>query len=132
MLPPSVLTVDLMRIQPSFFWYTVSFLLLIHVQLNLHQFAFFVGGAFIIGLFPIKNMRWWKYALLELAALAACLLLNFPENQTLAMIAAISGFSGPLLIAITVIFSTITATLCAQTMHQVVAKVAFKNYLRQK
>ncbi|MDP2187327.1 MAG: hypothetical protein Q8J69_01465 [Sphingobacteriaceae bacterium] len=119
-----------MRIKPNLFWYVVSFLLLVHVQLNLHQFAFFVGGSFILGLFPIKGMRWWKFALLELAALAACLLLNFPENQTLEMISAISGFSGPLLIGITIIFSTITTTLCAQTVYQIVTKTVFKKYLR--
>jgi len=119
-----------MRIQPNLFWYTVSFLLLLHVQINLHQFAFFVGGSMIIGLFPIKGMRWWKFALIELAALAACLLLNFPENQTLTTIEAISGFSGPVLIGITAIFSTITATLSAQTVYEIVTKTVFKKYLR--
>jgi len=120
----------MMRIQPNLFWYTVSFLLLLHVQINLHQFAFFVGGSMIIGLFPIKGMRWWKFALIELAALAACLLLNFPENQTLTTIEAISGFSGPVLIGITAIFSTITATLSAQTVYEIVTKTVFKKYLR--
>ncbi len=119
-----------MRIKPNLFWYAVSFLLLVHVQLNLHQFAFFVGGSMIMGLFPIKGMRWWKFALLEIAALVACLLLNFPESQTLEMISAISGFSGPLLLGITFIFSTITATLCAQTVYQIVTKTVFKKYLR--
>lgn len=121
-----------MKINPTYFWYAVSFLLLVHLQLNLHEFAFFAGGSILIGLFPIKKMRWWKYALLELAALGFCLLLNQPEPATLQMLSQLGGMSAPLLVLVTLLFSTLTFTLVASTTYLSITKTAFKSYLRKK
>lgn len=115
--------------KPHFFWYTLSGLLLVHVQLNLHEFAFFVGAAVLIGLFPIKGVRWWKYALLEIVALAVCLLMNWPSSQLQETIGSISGMGGLPFISATVVFSTITFTLVAYTSQLIVARFVFKNYL---
>jgi hypothetical protein len=115
--------------KPHYFWYTLSGLLLVHVQLNLHEFAFFVGAAVLIGLFPIKGVRWWKYALLELAALAVCLGMNWPSSQLQETIGSISGMGGLPFILATVVFSTITFTLVAHTSQLMVARFVFKNYL---
>lgn len=121
-----------MRIKPELFLYAVSLFLLVHVQLNLHQFAFFVGGAIIVGLFPIRDARWWKYGLLQLSALAVCLLLNKPSNEVLDMVGSIAGTGGPGFVAAVVIFSTITMVLTTNTTYQVVTKILFRKYLTKK
>lgn len=119
----------MIAMKPHYFWYTLSGLLLVHVQLNLHEFAFFVGAAVLIGLFPIKGVRWWKYALLEIVALAVCLLMNWPSSQLQETIGSISGMGGLPFILATVVFSTITFTLVAYTSQLIVARFVFKNYL---
>lgn len=118
-----------MSIKPALFWYTVAFLLLVHVQMNLHQFVFFVGASVIIGLFPIKQIRWWKYALLELSALLVGVLLNTPEQATLQMLYELSGMSAVVLISATFVLSTVTFVLVAQTVNQLLTRQLFGRYL---
>lgn len=119
----------MIAMKPHYFWYTLSCLLLVHVQLNHHVFAFFIGAAVLIGLFPIKGVRWWKYALLEIVALAVCLAMNWPSSQLQETIGSISGMGGLPFILATVVFSTITFTLVAHTSQLIVARFVFKNYL---
>lgn len=115
--------------KPHYFWYTLSGLLLVHVQLNLHAFSFFVGASVLIGLFPIKGARWWKYVLLEIVALAVCLLMNWPSTQLQETIGSISGLGGMPFILATVVFSTITFTLVAFTTQLIVGRFVFRKYL---
>ncbi|MFN3528666.1 MAG: hypothetical protein ACK417_01925 [Bacteroidia bacterium] len=121
-----------MSIKPSIFWYAISLLLLVHVQMNLHQFAYFIGAAVIIGLFPIRDMRWWKYAGLELLALLFMLIMNRPEAATLDMLSRISGFSGTVLVGITMVLSTISFVLVAQSTQVWVTRLVFARYLGLK
>lgn len=121
-----------MRIKPELFLYSVGLFLLIHVQMNLHQFAFFVGGAFIVGLLPIREARWWKFALLQLAALAVCLLLNKPTTAVLDMIGSIAGTGGAGFVAAVVLFSTITMVLTTTTVYEIITKNLFRKYLTKK
>lgn len=121
-----------MRIKPELFLYAVSLFLLVHVQMNLHQFAFFVGGSIIVGLLPIRQAKWWKFALLQLAALAVCLLLNKPASAVLDMVGSIAGTGGPGFIAAVVVFSTITMVLTTTTIYEIVTKTLFRKYLTKK
>ena len=121
-----------MRIKPELFLYAVSLFLLVHVQMNLHQFAFFVGGSIIVGLLPIRQAKWWKFALLELTALAVCLLLNKPSNEVLDMVGSIAGTGGPGFMAAVVIFSTLTMVLATTTTYEIITKTLFRRYLTKK
>lgn len=121
-----------MSIKPNVFWYAISLLLLVHVQMNLHQFAYFIGAAVLIGLFPIRDMRWWKYAGLEIIALLLMLLMNRPEPATLDMLSQISGFGAPVLLLITIVVSTISFVLVAQSTHVWVTRLVFARYLGLK
>jgi hypothetical protein len=118
-----------MSIKPSLFWYTVAFLLLVHVQMNLHEFDFFVGAAVIIGLFPVKQVNWWKYALLELSSFLICLLLNAPESTTLKLIHELSGMNAVVFISATALLSTLTFVLVAQSVNLLITQSLFRRYL---
>lgn len=121
-----------MRIKPELFLYAVSLFLLIHVQMNLHQFAFFVGGSIIVGMLPIRQAKWWKYALLQFAALTVCLLLNKPSAAVLDMVGSIAGTGGPGFIAAVVVFNTITMVLTTTTTYEIITKNLFRKYLTKK
>ncbi len=109
--------------------YFIVLIALVHIQFNVHSFGLFLLVSALTALLPIPQMRWWKYSLLELAALAFCLLLKFPDPEVLETVGSIVKTGGIGLIAATVLVSTITYTLVAWAVYSWVTRFIFEKRL---
>lgn len=112
-------------------YYFVIILALVHIQFNVHSFGLFLLVSALTALLPLPQMRWWKYSVLQLIALAFCLALKFPDTQVSETLGEILKTGGPAIIALTVLVSTITYTLVAWTVYQWVTLFVFEKRLRQ-
>lgn len=114
-----------MRITSQFFWYFLALVTLIHVQFNMGSFWLLVGASVAMGCLPIRGVRWWHYALLSLGSLLCCMLLKFPETETLNILSAVSQLPAPLLVGVTVLVTAITVTLTSYTSHLLLARSVY-------
>ncbi len=113
----------------NIYLYFVILIALVHMQFNVHSFGLFLLVAALTALVPIPEMKWWKYAVLELIALVFCFGLRFPDAQVIETVGSIVHTGGVGLIVATVVVSTITYTLVAWTVYLWITRFVFEKRL---
>jgi hypothetical protein len=99
------------------YWYTAGFVLMVTVLINLPLLGWWLAGAVVVGLFPIRHPRWWKYGMLALIALTISVLWNGISSVTMTTVGAITRLSGPGYMAAVMLVDTVTVILVATTVQ---------------
>ncbi|MBM3936777.1 MAG: hypothetical protein FJ343_06475 [Sphingomonadales bacterium] len=99
------------------YWYTAGLFLLVYVLINFPMLGWWLVGALLVGLMPIRHPRWWKYGLLSLLALTISVLWNGISSTTVNTVGAITNLSGPVYVASVVLVDTLSLILVATTVQ---------------
>jgi len=98
-------------------WYTLGLVLLWHVLTNMPALWILMVCSAVVGLFPIRHPRWWKYGLLALVALVMSMLWNGLSLRTFGTVGQITGLGGLGYGLAVVVVDLVTVILLATTVQ---------------
>lgn len=98
-------------------WYTLSLVLLWHVLTNMPSLWILMVASVLVGLFPIRHPRWWKYGGITLLALVLSMLWIGLSGLTLQTLGQITGLGGFGMLMAVVVVDVVTVSLLATTVQ---------------
>ncbi|MFZ9681177.1 MAG: hypothetical protein ACO3GL_07305 [Bacteroidia bacterium] len=98
-------------------WYTLSLVLLWHVLTNMPSLWILMVASVLVGLFPIRHPRWWKYGGITLLALVLSMLWSGLSGLTLQTLGQITGLGGFGMLMAVVVVDVVTVSLLATTVQ---------------
>ena len=101
----------------NIFWYGLGMLVLAYVLTRMADMILLVAASALVGLFPIRHPRWWKYGLLALVSLVLTVFINGISWHTVRVVGEITKLSGPGYVAAVVLVDLITVVLVSTTVQ---------------
>jgi hypothetical protein len=98
-------------------WYTLGLVMLWHILTNMPIFWVLILGSIVLGLFPIRHPRWWKYTGLTVLALVLSVLWSGLSLFTLNTLGQITGLGGFGMVMAVVVVDVVTVSLLATTVQ---------------
>ena len=94
-----------------------ALVLLIHYQINDHRFIAFIIVSMVVGLIPVRKVKWFHFALLHIAVLGISLAMLNPNQEIMLLFGEISKIDKPIYSLIVVIYTTLCGTLASITSY---------------